>query len=159
MAESALREAERAALEQGTPPLRWRALAALAACCQGQRRRDDAEAACAAARSVIEGLAATVPDEYLRTIFRRQAEARLPRPRPLTPLRAAKQAHGGLTAREREVAALIAAGKTNREIAETLYTSERTVATHVSNILGRLDLTSRTQVAAWAINRGLTRPG
>jgi DNA-binding NarL/FixJ family response regulator len=57
------------------------------------------------------------------------------------------------------VASLIAAGKTNREIAETLLASQRTVASHVSTILGKLGLTSRTQIAARAINRGLTQPG
>jgi DNA-binding CsgD family transcriptional regulator len=154
-AESALREAERAALTQGTPPLRWRALAALAALHQARRRRDDAEGASAEARAVVEALAVGVPDDDLRATFRQAAAARLPRPRPPTPLRAAKQASGGLTAREREVAALIAAGRTNREIAAALFASERTVATHVSNILGKLDLTSRTQIAAWAIARGL----
>ena len=70
-------------------------------------------------------------------------------------MRAAKEAAGGLTAREREVAALVARGRSNREIAAALSVGERTVATHVSNILGKLDLTSRAQIAAWAVERGL----
>jgi non-specific serine/threonine protein kinase len=58
-----------------------------------------------------------------------------------------------LTARERDVAAKIALGRTNREIADALYLSERTVETHVRNILGKLDFTSRAQIAAWVIEQ------
>ena len=61
-----------------------------------------------------------------------------------------------LTRREREVAALIGQGKTNSEIALELVLSKRTVETHVSNILSKLGLTSRSQVMRWAIDHGLT---
>lgn len=57
-----------------------------------------------------------------------------------------------LTAREHEVARLVARGLTNRGIAEALVISERTVDTHVQNILRKLDLSTRAQVAVWAIN-------
>jgi predicted ATPase/DNA-binding NarL/FixJ family response regulator len=60
-----------------------------------------------------------------------------------------------LTEREREVAALIARGKTNGEIAQELVLSKRTVEKHVANILSKLGLTSRTQVVRWAIEHGL----
>jgi len=60
-----------------------------------------------------------------------------------------------LTAREREVAALVARGRTNRQIAEALVLSERTVHTHVHNILGKLELTSRAQIAVWAVEHGM----
>jgi DNA-binding NarL/FixJ family response regulator len=53
-----------------------------------------------------------------------------------------------LTQREREVAALVAAGLTNREIADQLVLSVRTVETHVDRILGKLNLHTRTQLAA-----------
>jgi predicted ATPase/DNA-binding CsgD family transcriptional regulator len=56
---------------------------------------------------------------------------------------------GGLTRREREVAELLAGGLSNREIAARLVISPRTVETHVDNILGKLGMTSRTQVASW----------
>jgi DNA-binding CsgD family transcriptional regulator len=59
-----------------------------------------------------------------------------------------------LTRREREVAALVAQGRSNREIAEQLFLSERTVETHVSRILNKLDLTSRTQLAARVLAPG-----
>ena len=76
----------------------------------------------------------------------------------LTPLRAAKEQFGGLTARKREVAALVAQGNSNREIAEALVVSERTVGAHISNILSKLGMISRTQIATWAIGKGLARP-
>jgi ATP/maltotriose-dependent transcriptional regulator MalT len=75
----------------------------------------------------------------------------------LTPLRAAKEQFGGLTAREREVAALVAQGSSNREIAEFLVVSERTVGAHISNILSKLEFASRTQIAMWAIAKGLSK--
>jgi non-specific serine/threonine protein kinase len=66
---------------------------------------------------------------------------------------------GGLTVRECEVAALIAQGITNRVIAETLVISERTVERHVANIFAKLDLNSRTQIAVFAVETGLTHRG
>jgi DNA-binding NarL/FixJ family response regulator len=53
-----------------------------------------------------------------------------------------------LSSRELEVARLAAEGKTNREIASTLYLSEKTVETHMSHILAKLDISSRTDIAA-----------
>jgi DNA-binding NarL/FixJ family response regulator len=61
-----------------------------------------------------------------------------------------------LTEREREVLALIADGRSNREIARALVLSEKTVKTHVSNILMKLDLADRTQAALWAVRHGIT---
>src|SRR5512143_3154394 len=60
-----------------------------------------------------------------------------------------KEKFGGLTPREREVAVLIAQGKSNPEIAEALVVSERTVTTHISNIFSKLGFASRTQIASW----------
>jgi DNA-binding NarL/FixJ family response regulator len=62
---------------------------------------------------------------------------------------------GNLTAREREILRLLGAGKANKEIAAELSISERTVRTHVSNILGKLGLSSRTQAVLWAVREGL----
>jgi non-specific serine/threonine protein kinase len=53
------------------------------------------------------------------------------------------------------VAALIAQARTNREIADALIVGERTVETHVENILSKLGLSSRREVVAWAIDQGL----
>lgn len=60
-----------------------------------------------------------------------------------------------LSVRERDVLALLASGKSNRQIADELTISERTVRTHVSSILTKLNLTSRTQAALLAIQQGL----
>jgi DNA-binding CsgD family transcriptional regulator len=65
---------------------------------------------------------------------------------------------GGLSAREAEVLALVAAGRTNREIAGTLVLSPKTVARHLANIFAKLGVTSRTQAAAWAYEHGLATP-
>lgn len=67
------------------------------------------------------------------------------------------QGRGGtLTEREREVLGLIADGRSNREIARALVLSEKTVKTHVSNILMKLDVADRTQAALWAVRHGAT---
>jgi DNA-binding NarL/FixJ family response regulator len=66
------------------------------------------------------------------------------------------EAPGGLTAREVEVLRLVAAGKTNPEIAGMLVLSEKTVARHLSNIFSKIDVTSRTAAAAFAFENRLT---
>ena len=63
-----------------------------------------------------------------------------------------------LTGRERTVLQLVGTGKSNREIAKELSISERTARTHVSNVLGKLNVSSRTQAALLAVNAGLTAP-
>jgi DNA-binding NarL/FixJ family response regulator len=60
-----------------------------------------------------------------------------------------------LTRREREVAELLARGMSNRQISDALVIGERTTEMHVSNILAKLGLASRAQVAVWAATRGL----
>jgi DNA-binding CsgD family transcriptional regulator/tetratricopeptide (TPR) repeat protein len=77
----------------------------------------------------------------------RRAGVRISRgPRPST-----RDAPGGLTARELEVARLVADGLTNAGVARRLVISERTAAHHVSSILGKLDLRSRRDVAGWML--------
>jgi DNA-binding CsgD family transcriptional regulator len=73
-------------------------------------------------------------------------------PLPSAPARASSP----LAAREQEVAALLARGLSNRQIADELVISLHTAQRHVENILSKLAFSSRTQVAAWAINEGLT---
>jgi predicted ATPase/class 3 adenylate cyclase/DNA-binding CsgD family transcriptional regulator len=72
--------------------------------------------------------------------------------------RSEKERFSGLTKREREVAAWIAQGKSNREIAEAMTVGARTVETYVTRILAKLGLDSRVQVATWAIEKQLRPP-
>ena len=64
---------------------------------------------------------------------------------------------GGLSRRESEVLALVAAGKTNRAIASELFISEKTVARHVSNIFTKLRVSSRAEATAYAYKHGFAR--
>ncbi|MEA2155455.1 MAG: hypothetical protein QOE11_1595 [Solirubrobacteraceae bacterium] len=65
------------------------------------------------------------------------------------------QRHGHLTPREREVLALLARGRANKAIALDLGVAEKTVKTHVGNILGKLGLSDRTQAALYAVREGI----
>ncbi len=62
---------------------------------------------------------------------------------------------GGLTSRELEVVSLVALGKTNREIADQLVLGERTIESHVGNVLSKLGFVSRAQIAVWAVENGV----
>lgn len=73
-------------------------------------------------------------------------------------IRAPRSGIGALTAREREILVLVARGRSNKQIAAELVISERTARTHVSNLLGKLNLASRTQAALVAIREGLVEP-
>ena len=65
----------------------------------------------------------------------------------------------GLTAREREVLVLVAAGRTNRQIGEELYMSEKTASVHVSRILAKLEVSTRGEAGAVAHKLGLAGSG
>jgi DNA-binding CsgD family transcriptional regulator/tetratricopeptide (TPR) repeat protein len=157
-AEATLREAFAAAEAFALRPIIWRIHCALAQVYLKQRRHDEARAEIAAADTLVTALADDVPDDSLRETFLREARAFMPPLRAATPRQTARQRFSGLTAREREVAVEIARGKSNREIAADLVVSERTVEYHVGNILGKLGLSSRSQVAVWAVEHGLAAP-
>lgn len=74
---------------------------------------------------------------------------------PFTAVPTEKERFGGLTAREREVATLIAQGKSNREIAEAMTVGVKTIETYVTRILNKLGFDSRVQIATWAMEKGL----
>jgi DNA-binding NarL/FixJ family response regulator len=116
----------------------------------------DREAAAAAARAAHE-IAVRLGAGWLRgEIESLAARARLaldvaeaePEPEPEDVF--------GLTERERQVLALVAEGATNREIGATLYMAEKTASVHVSRILGKLGVRTRTEAAAVAHRLGLT---
>jgi DNA-binding CsgD family transcriptional regulator len=154
-AREALEAALAAARREGRRPLVWRIAAALANLGLLQRREQDAHTAAEEALATIAALAETLPDRALREAFAQRAAAAVPTVASQTHRQAVKQSYDGLTDRERDVARLLAQGCTNREVAAALVISERTVTTHISNILGKLGLSSRTQVARWAIDKGL----
>ncbi|MGZ9236140.1 MAG: response regulator transcription factor, partial [Anaerolineales bacterium] len=100
-------------------------------------------------------LAANIQEEPLRASFLHAAFETLPKERKLTRRQSEAEKFEGLTPREREVARCLSQGKSNREIAETLVLSERTVENHVGNILTKLGFDSRAQIAVWAVEKGL----
>jgi DNA-binding NarL/FixJ family response regulator len=118
--------------------------AALAAGAAGYLLKDaEPEEVAVAVRAAADG------EVHLDSAVARQLTRRMAAPRVgLT----------SLTAREREILTLVAQGHSNRDIADRLVISERTARTHVSNVLTKLQLSSRTQAALLAIREGLILP-
>jgi non-specific serine/threonine protein kinase len=82
-------------------------------------------------------------------------------PADAAPAPVGRSGASGLTAREFEVAQLVARGLTNKQIAATLVISQRTAEGHVEHVLTKLGFTSRAQIAAWVTERipADSRPG
>jgi DNA-binding CsgD family transcriptional regulator len=154
----ALEEARRGTQEQGARPLLWQIHRALGRVYVSARQKQQAQYAYAAAREVIADLAVSLDEAEQRDRFLHAALTSLPKERPLTPRQSARLAFGGLSERQREIALLIAQGKSSREIAEALVISQRTVETHVGKIYTKLGFNSRTQLAAWVAEKGLALP-
>lgn len=150
-----LEDAKRAADEQGALPLLWQIHRSLARIHGAARHRGPARAERTAATQIIERMADSFHEPAGRDRFVAAAMSSLPTEQPLTALQSAKLAFGGLTRREREIAALIAHGKSTREIAAALVVSQRTVETHVTNMYAKLGFNSRAQIAAWAVEHDL----
>ncbi len=150
-----LEDARRGAILQQYLPLLWQIERSLGRAYQRQRRQDEAQRAFASARQGIALLSESIEDPVLRLCFEQAAYAMLPKEKAVSPRRATAEQYGGLTEREREVAALIGQGKSNAEIAELLVVSKRTVETYVSSVLSKLGLTSRSQIALWTRDKGL----
>jgi NarL family two-component system response regulator LiaR len=102
-----------------------------------------------AIRAVHQGEARLHP-EIMRRLMEQVAQQASPSREPQV---------DALTERERDVVRLVAQGRSNHEIAQELVISEKTVKTHVSNILGKLHLEDRTQLAIYAIKKGWIDPG
>jgi len=96
--------------------------------------------------------------------FEAAVEYAFPKQIPVTPAShapdqsSAVKRSSTLNARERDVAAMVVRGMSNRQIASDLHLSERTVENHVSKILRKLHLTSRTEIASWATEQRLIAP-
>ena len=155
-AEVALDAARAEATAQGARPMLWRVEAAAGQLHRARRERLEARRAFETARAIAAELAQKVPDEETRNTFLQGLETVIPSLPAPTTARAAKDALGGLTPRERDVAELVAQGHANRAIARELGIGERTVEGYVASALAKLDFTSRTQLAAWAVERGLS---
>ena len=118
-------------------------------------------------RDLVAGSDLRFADSDLRAQLAISAEQRLYRVARGSASQAARvssasRSEGGLarlTRREREVVALVAAGLTNRQIAERLVIAESTAERHVINVLNKLNQRSRTQLAAWATAQGLLERG
>jgi DNA-binding CsgD family transcriptional regulator len=154
-AERSLEGARQEAEDRQARPLLWQIHTQLGWLHKAQKNSDRSEQEFASARQVIHTLAANIPDETFRTDFIQAALGRLPKERMLSKRQREAGDFGGLTSREQEVARLVSQGKSNREIAEALVLSERTVENHVGNILTKLGFNSRAQVAVWSVEQGL----
>ncbi|GCE30377.1 hypothetical protein KDA_58610 [Dictyobacter alpinus] len=154
-AEECWLSAQKLAIRMGSRPRQWPLCISLGNLYKAAKRNADAEKAYTTARLLIEELATTIADESLQHTFLQQALAHLLTISPPTPKKIVRQHMDGLTGRECEVAALISMGYFNREIASTLVVSERTIETHVSNILFKLNFTSRRQIASWVKEKDL----
>jgi DNA-binding NarL/FixJ family response regulator len=116
-------------------------------------RYDAIERALASCLEALADLANAHGDVERMSRFLDAAEAFYGNARPNRPTPMVAVDARPLTTREHEVALLITRGLTNRQIADALIISERTVDTHVQNILGKLGLASRAQVGAWIVER------
>src|SRR6266487_2842482 len=154
----ALENAKRGAQEQGARWFLWQIHRSLGRVYNASRQKRLAHRAFAATREEIEGLAASIDETDQRERFLKAALTSLPKEQLLTPRQSAKRTFGGLSEREREITILIAQGKSSREIAEVFVISKRTVETHVGNIYTKLGFNSRTQIAVWAVEKGLALP-
>lgn len=155
-ANTILQNARTTALKYGLRPLLWRISLTQGKLAHTQRRYEEAERRFAEALELLEDLASSLPDQTLQRHFLQRAHALFPRTRQPSPRRLTKKTFEGLTQRERAVAALIARGKSNREIADSLVVAPRTIETHVHSILSKLGFTSRAQIAVWAAEKGLS---
>jgi DNA-binding CsgD family transcriptional regulator/tetratricopeptide (TPR) repeat protein len=150
-----LSEARRHAENSGELLLTWQLHRALAQAQAARRQRASARLELASATDAIQRLASSLGEPGAQERFRAAALASLPKLPAPTPLQAVKQASGGLSRREREVAVLVAEGRSTADIAATLVISARTVETHIANIYAKLDFSSRAQLASWVTERGL----
>jgi DNA-binding CsgD family transcriptional regulator len=133
--------------------MRWREAEALAAA-------GDRDAAAEAARAA-HALAVRLGAGWLRgEVEGLAARARLDLEVELAEVaEPAEEDSFGLTSRERQVLALVASGATNREIGEALFMAQKTASVHVSRILTKLNVRSRTEAAAVAYRQGLVGSG
>lgn len=145
-----LREAREWAARAGWAPLLWRIDIALARAYSQSGAESDASSSLKEAEQTVEGLARHLPKARLQSSFLAQARSRFP-DHVRGPVRRDGFSPLDLSVREVEVLRMIADGHTDREIAQLLSISPRTVTNHVSNIFNKLGVNSRAAAAAHAI--------
>lgn len=144
-----LQQAAKLCADEGRLSVLWRIQADLAHLAMTRGDLASAQDHERAAHETVASLAATIDDPDLRRAYLLSASAIIPGRERRG--RSAAEAQGGITPREREVAAMVAQGLTNRAIAETLVLSERTVESHVANALAKLGFSSRAELAVWVV--------
>lgn len=150
-----LEQAKQVAISHEALPLLLQVQALLGGLYKSQKETEKSELEFAEAHRVFQTLETHIADEELRQAFNRQALELLPKKRSVSNRQREAEKYGGLTPREREVMRFLSQGRSNREIAEALFLSERTVENHVANILKKLSFDSRSQAAVWAVEKGL----
>jgi DNA-binding CsgD family transcriptional regulator len=151
-----LRRAVTVADEIGHGSLRWQTRAHLARSSSASGESDGARAVAREAADIVSAIVATLTEERLRSIFMAQ---------PLV-LMLGAMAEGsamnthdaypaGLTGREVEVLRLVAQGATNKDVAQRLHISVKTVNAHLNNIFNKTDSPNRAAAAAFAMQHGL----
>lgn len=103
----------------------------------------------------VKGGETFIPSDLMAKVFQQFQRREEGRQSPAEAISGQAGGHEPLTERELEVLQLIVDGKSNKEIARTLYISEKTVKNHVTNLLKKLDVSDRTQAAVYAIRTGL----
>ncbi|MEO7999286.1 MAG: helix-turn-helix transcriptional regulator, partial [Gemmatimonadaceae bacterium] len=156
-AEVTLRTACGEASATNAKPLLWSIKVAMGHFLKKMRHRVESRQAFDEALIIANDLASRVDEAPLRKAFERAVQSLIPDAPTPTSRQKAKASFGGLTSRERDVARLVAQGKANRAIARALGIGERTVEGYVAAALSKLAFSTRTQLAAWTVERELTR--
>jgi DNA-binding CsgD family transcriptional regulator/tetratricopeptide (TPR) repeat protein len=128
-------------VDDGTIPLRVEAACELAEALVARRTSGDEERALSLVRATLPVASSRGMRPFVERLAAAQASLD------------SSSAATLLTRREQEVAELVARGMTNRDIAKQLFLSERTAQNHVQHILDKLGFSTRSQIAAWAVNR------
>jgi len=154
----ALETAREEATRQSARPLLWRIEAVDGHVHRARRERLEARQSFDRASAIADELAQKIHDDPLRAEFLDGVAQVIPSAPAPSAAQIAKAEADGLTRRERDVARLVALGKSNKVIAHDLGIGERTVEGYVASALAKLGFDSRARLAAWAVTKGLAEP-
>ncbi|HUG14274.1 MAG TPA: AAA family ATPase [Thermomicrobiales bacterium] len=154
-------------VSQRETPLAWLRVASRLAhglALEASGHHDDAVDEVAEAHELVSRIATRITDSSLRATYLSRSElaaatlaaaTRLGVGATVVGANSPDDRPGGLTSREIEVLRLVSSGLPNRDIADRLFISEKTVARHLTNTFNKIDAQSRTQAAAWAYRNGI----